>query len=168
MDDITVFANSKKVLVNLLSIIKIELGRLRLRLKRNFQICKFDYETKRTKITKSGKVIKIRIGRPLDFMGFVFFRDRTVIRKNILLHVTREVRKLKKAKDKGRRYYAKKIRGVVSSMGWFKHTNSYDCYLMCIKPYVNIGKLKKIISKLDKEEHQNERLERGTLLRTAA
>lgn len=168
MDDITVFANAKKTLFSVLPMIRKELGRLRLRLKRNYQICKFDYETKRTKTTKSGRVVKIRIGRPLDFMGFLFFRDRTVIRKSILLHATREVRKLKRAKDKGRRYYAKTVRGIVSSMGWFKHTDSYGCYLIYIKPYVNIGKLKKIISKLDKEESKNERMENGALLGKAA
>jgi len=53
-------------------------------------------------------------------------------------------------------------------MGWFKYTNSHDCYLLYIKPYVNIGKLKKIISKLDKEERRNDRMEKGNLCGTTA
>ena len=168
MDDITVFANSKKALANLLISMKKELGRLRLKLKRTFQICKFDYETKRTKQMKDGTIVKIRIGRPLDFMGFLFFRDRTVIRKRIMLSATRNARRMKKAKDKGRRYYIKMVRAMVSKMGWFRHTNSYDCYLAYIKPFVNIGKLKEIISRIDKEDNRNEGMENRALLRAAA
>lgn len=168
MDDLTVFAEAKKTLRAVLVAAMAELGRLRLRLKRTYQICKFDYETKRTKRTRSGKVIPVVIGRPLDFMGFVFFRNRTVIRKRIMLSATRAARKLKRAKEAGRRYCQKALRAMVSLMGWFKHTDSHGCYLAEIKPFVNIGKARKIISKIDKEVSRNDRMEKGALLRKAA
>ena len=138
VDDIAVFSGSKKTLHRLLPRIKMELGRLRLRLKRNYQVCKFDY---------AGK------GRPLDFMGFLFFRQKTLIRKSILIHSTRLARNLSKAKEAGRRFYEGSVRAMISCMGWFLHTDSYNCYKAEIKPFVNIGKLKRIVSKLDKEEN---------------
>lgn len=148
VDDIVV-AGSKKALHEVKKVISIELGKIRLKLKSNYQIFKFDY----TK--KDGT----RIGRPLDFMGFVFFREKTVMRKSILLSATRLARKLRREKEKGRRYYLKMVRGIISLMGWFKHTATYDCYRKHIKPCLNIGKLKKIVSKKDKEARENDRLD---------
>jgi len=144
VDDIVVVATSKKKLRSVHEAIRISLSRLRLKLKRTWQIFRFDYNRK---------------GRPLDFMGFLFFRNRTTIRKSILIKATRTARRLRKAKDAGRRMYEKMVRGMVSRMGWFRCTKTYECYLMHIKPFVNIGKLKKIISKLDRKENQGERLE---------
>ena len=66
--------------------------RFRLKLKRNYQVCKFDF------VKKSGQTI----GRPIDFMGFVFFRTRTVIRESIMLSASRLAVKMHKAKDAGR------------------------------------------------------------------
>lgn len=168
MDDVTLFAAAKKALHRIIPSVRQELGRLRLRLKRNYQVCRFDYPTGKTRRTCGGKEVEIRKGRPLDFMGFLFFREKTLIRKSIMLHATRTARKLYRAKEAGRRYYAKSVRAMVSHMGWFLHTDSYNCYEVEIKPYVNIGKLKKIISKLDKEASKNERMEKGVLFGTTA
>ena len=151
VDDIVVVSTSKKALRVVHKGVMIALSHIRLKLKRTWQIFKFDYAKN-----------EIRIGRQLDFMGFQFYRDRTIIRERIMLKATRAARRLKKAKDIGRRYYAKMVRGMVSRMGWFKYTKSYGCYLEHIKPYVNIGKLKKIVSKLDRKENTHERMERRT------
>ncbi len=158
VDDIVAVSTNKRTLQKLIPQIIRELGHLRLKLKRTYQVFKFDYITRN----------KDRIGRPIDFMGFVFFKEKTIIREQIMLSATRTARRLKKAKERGRRFYAKAVRGLVSKMGWFKYTNSHDCYLLYIKPYVNIGKLKKIISKLDKEERRNDRMEKGNLCGTTA
>ena len=157
VDDLIITSTNKKVLHRLLTAVRIALGKLRLKLKHNYQVIRLDYET------KNG-----RIGRPIDFMGFEFWRDRTVIRKCILLAATRTAKKLWRAKQEGRGYYARQVRGLVSLMGWFQWTNSYDCYLAYIKPCVDIGKLKRIISKLDKEAKKNDGMEEGDLRGTAA
>ena len=157
VDDIVAVSSNKKVLREASVKLMKALGKLRLKLKKNYQIARFDYIGK-----------KRRTGRRIDFMGFYFYRDRTVIRKCILINATRTARKLHKAKSEGRRYYSRQVRSLVSLMGWFKFTDSYDCYLMHIKPYVNIGKLKKIISKLDKEASKNDRLETGNMCGDAA
>lgn len=151
VDDIVIFANSKRFLHKVKYVVKYKLGKLRLKLKGTYQVIKFDYK-------KNNK----RIGRPLDFMGFQFYSDKTIIRFEIMLRATRAARRLKKARNENRRYYIKSVRGLVSRMGWFKHTDSYFCYRDHIKPFVNIKKLKKIVSDYDKED-RNDRLERRTL-----
>lgn len=155
MDDITMFADNKKRLhAGVVEIMKYLGRRFRLKLKDNYQVAKFHY------IKKSGKVI----GRALDFMGFLFFRNRTTIRKSIMLEATRAARSLHKAKEAGRAYYLKRIQGMVSYFGWFDCTDSYNCYLVHVKPFVRFKKLKEIISKIQRRQNQNEKLARGTVL----
>ena len=152
MDDMAIFGNSKKGLAKLLVAIRIEMGRLRLKLKRTYQVCLFD---------KQGR------GRPLDFMGFLFFRNRALMRKKIMLSTTRTASRLCRAKENGRRYYSRMIRGFISRLGWFNHTDSYNCYLKYIKPFVSVRKLKQIISKLDKERSKYEHMANRALCGTA-
>ena len=107
------------------------------------------------------------IGRPLDFMGFLFYRSKTILRKSIMISATQMARKLKNEKDAGRGYYAKHIKSMLSYMGWFSCTNTYECYEKYIKPLVTIGKLKKIVSKLDRRINYYEAVERRALLNAA-
>lgn len=157
MDDMTFFAESKKKLHEAIKQIRIMLGRrFRLKLKSNYTICKFDFVKKNEK----------RIGRAIDFMGFVFFRSKTLIRKSILLSATRLARKMHRAKSQLRGYYHKHIQAMISYMGWFSWSNTYHCYEDNIKPFVNIGKLKRIISKLQRRQN-HESMETGKMLRAA-
>lgn len=158
MDDIVFFLPNKKQLHTALRRIKMFLGRrFRLKLKRNHQVCRFAYE-------KNGKVT----GRPLDMMGFVFYRNRTVLRKRIMIAATRLAKRMHKAKLEARGYYTRHIQGMLSYMGWFSATDTYNCYEGRIKPYVCIKKLKKIISKLKRRENRHDRLERRAHGRKAA
>ena len=152
MDDMVFYDNAKKSLRTAVVKIMMFIGRrFRLKLKRTFQVCRFYYEGKR------------KIGRPLDFMGFLFYRNKTILRKSIMIEATRTARKLKAAKEAGRGYFAKHVKAMLSYMGWFDCTNTYDCYLEYIKPLVNIGKLKKIVSKLDRRKNHYEAVERRAL-----
>lgn len=149
MDDMVMFSPNKKKLHEAIVEIRKLLGRrFRLKLKDNYQVCRFIY----TK--KNGKVI----GRFLDFMGFVFKRNRTVIRESIMLSSTRLARKIMKRVEKP--IFKKQASAIVSYMGWYKCTDTYDCYLTNIKPFVNIKTMKQIISKLDRRENRNGRMER--------
>ena len=99
MDDIVIFSDNKKSLHRAISAIKMMLGRrFRLKLKRNYQVCRFDF------VKKNGK----RTGRPVDYMGFVFYRNRTVIRESIMLSATRLATKMEKSKKALRGYYEKR------------------------------------------------------------
>ncbi len=157
MDDMVLFDESKKKLHRAIAAIRQFIGRrFRLKLKRNYQVCKFDF------VKKSGKAI----GRPVDFMGFVFFRDRTLIRKSIMLSATRLAAKMDRTKEAHRGYFHRHIEAMISYIGWFSCTDSYGCYEDYIKPHVNIGKLKKIISKLQRRQN-HERLDTGAMLQPA-
>lgn len=146
MDDIVCFGANKRDLKTALERIEIYCSeKLGLEIKNNKQIFPLSKEIILTaaegKAEQAEKKIK-EIGRALDFMGFLFRRTRTTIRKAILYRITRKARKVAK-KEKVNWYDASSI---VSRMGYFKHTDAYNVYLERVKPYVNIKKLKKIIS----------------------
>lgn len=152
MDDMVFFDNAKKSLHKAITAIQIFIGRrFRLKLKDTYQVCKFYYEKGKRKI-----------GRILDFMGFLFFREKTLIRKGIMLSATRLAKHLHSAKEAGRGYFAKHLKAMLSYIGWFDCTDTYDCYQEHIKPFVKVGKLKKIVSKLDRRTN-HETVERRTL-----
>lgn len=136
MDDMVIFDSNKKRLHDVRR--KIEnylIGNLGLHLKDNWQVFKFDYK---------GRF------RPLDFMGFKFYRNRTVLRKSIMLKASRKARRIKR--DKLTIYTA---RQMLAYLGWITCTFVYGFYLKYIKPYVNFGKLKKYVSKYDKKRRVN-------------
>jgi len=156
MDDIVIFDNAKKALHRVIVAIMEFLGRrFRLKLKRTFQVCRFYYE-------KAGRIT----GRVLDYMGFLFYRNKTIIRKSIMLSAIRMAKQLYNAKQAGRGYFEKHIKAMLSYIGWFDCTDTYSCYEEHIKPYVRVSKLKKIVSKLDRRAN-HETVERRTLCRAA-
>lgn len=157
MDDITIYASSKKALHQAIALIRQYIGqRFRLKLKRTYQVCRFHFQR--------GKRV---IGRALDFMGFVFYRNRTLIRKNIMLSAARTARKLHRAKEAGRGYFIKHMEAMLSYMGWIDCTDSYGCYENRIKPFVSIGRIKKIISKI-KRRQNHEGMDSGAVRKEAA
>lgn len=94
---------------------------------------------------KSEKLTMV-YGRPLDFMGFVFHRNRTIMRKGIMLRLTKKSRLVSKQE----KINPKDASSILSSIGWVKHTDTYGMYEKWIKPIVSIRKLKKIVSKHQK------------------
>ncbi len=150
-DDIVVMGRNKKKLHEIRRKAEAYLEtEMHQHLKRNWQVFRFEYTDKKTG--------KIR-GRALDFMGFVFHKDRTTLRKSILCRTMRKARKISK-KDRPTWYDAA---SMLSYMGWFKHTDTYGYYKDYIKPLVNIHQLKKIVSRHDrKEKKQYDKLVQGT------
>jgi len=158
MDDMVFFNNAKKVLHEAIAAIRQFIGqRFKLRLKGNYQVCKFEY------VKKTGEVV----GRVIDFMGFVFHRSRTVIRENVMLAASRMARRLYKRKQEGHLYFLKHVSAMVSYFGWIDCTDTYEWYEKWIKPYVDFGNLKRIISKIQRRLNSHERLDRGALLAAA-
>lgn len=154
MDDIAIFgANKKKLHAAIVELKKLLGRRFRLKLKSNWQVCKFWYQGK-----------KRTMGRPLDFMGFVFYRNRTVIRKRIMIKATRLASRMHRAKVAGRSFYKRHVSAMLSYIGWFSCTDTYGCYRDRIKPLVRIKSLKQIISKLQRRQNRNDRMETGALL----
>ena len=157
MDDMDLHHQNKKVLHNAVREIRILLGRrFRLKLKRTSQVCKFWYQSK-----------KRTIGRPLDFMGFLFFRNRTVIRKRIMLKATRLAGRMSRTAAAGKKFFKRHVSAMLSYMGWFSCTDTYDCYKERIKPFVEIRKLKHIISKIQRRKNNHDRMDQRALLGAA-
>lgn len=141
MDDIVIFGSNKKELHKMhLAIEKYLKDNLHLRIKENWQVFRFEYKGK---------------GRPLDFMGWQFYREKTILRKSIFIRIMR------KAKKVGKHTTIKGAQGMVSYMGYIKHTDSYGVYRDYIRPYVNIGKLKKFTSKRAKAERSTHNVSNG-------
>lgn len=150
MDDMCVFGRNKRELHRIRQAISDFLAEMKLELKGNWQVFRFDYLDKKTGNRK---------GRPLDFMGFQFYRDRTIMRESIMLRASRKARKIAK-KQKVTWYDAT---AMVSYMGWIDNTDTYGMYLQHIKPYVNIKCMKQIISKHQRRVNKrNDRLERSS------
>ena len=149
MDDMVLFSANKKRLHKAVAQIKQLLGqRFRLKLKRNHQVAKFYFQKgKRT------------TGRMLDFMGFQFFREKTLIRKSIMLSAVRLAKRMQLSRAAGRGTYHRHAEAMLSYMGWFTCTDTYQCYEDNIKPCVKIGTLKKIVSRTKRRENSNDRMD---------
>ena len=147
MDDCVIFGRNKKELHQKLYAIEQYLGKMGLELKSNYQIYRFDY------IDRQGN----RRGRFIDFMGFKFYRDKTTIRKGIFARATRTARRISK-KEKVTWFDAARM---LSYKGWFKRTNTYKAFMKYIAPFVNLGKLRKIMSNYSKRRINGTKLEKS-------
>jgi hypothetical protein len=127
---------------------------LKLELKGDWQVFRFEYVYK--KATNPDEKDEVR-GRMLDFMGFQFHHDRTTIRKSNLESARRKANHI--AKQEKISWYNASV--MLSYMGLFKHTDTYNYYQDYIKPKVNVKKLKRIVSKHGRKENERERMERS-------
>ena len=132
VDDFVLLSPNKKELHKALAAISEYLKNLDLRLKPNYQVFKLAY------IDKNGK----ERGRPIDFMGYKFYRDRTILRRGIMLRAVRKA--LKISKKTNLNWY--ESTQLLCYLGWFKYTDTYKVYERYIKPNVNIGECKKVVS----------------------
>lgn len=89
-------------------------------------------------------------GRDLDFMGFRFYRNRTILRKSIMYKATRKARKISK-KEKTTILDA---RQMLSYLGWIDCTDTYLMYRKWIKPCINFQQLKRKVSRYDKNDEK--------------
>lgn len=133
MDDMVIFGSNKKELHKMQKKISGFLNGIGLEMKSNWQVCRFHR-------TANGKD-KYRF---LDFMGFRFYRNRTVLRKNIMLRMTRRARRF----TKHRGIYS--CRKMIAALGWLNQTDTYGMYIKWMKPYINFRAIKRKISRYDK------------------
>lgn len=131
VDDLVIVSNNKRALHRIVEIIRQELGKLRLRLKDNYQIARFIYRK------KDGTLV----GRAIDYMGFVFLRKKTILRKKIMIRATRFAGKLGRTK----KIALRQALSMMSRLGWFKHTDTRIVWERYVEPCVDVKNLKKII-----------------------
>lgn len=97
------------------------------------------------------EVVTMLHGRPLDYMGFEFHRNKTIMRESIMLRLTKKAKQI----SKQNKINPKDAASLLSSMGWVDHTDTYDMYKERVKPYVEVKKLKKIVSKNQRRLNRN-------------
>ena len=133
MDDMVIFGGNKRKLHQMrLKIAEYLCDNLGLELKDNWQVFLFDY------VKEDGT----RVGRDLDFMGFRFFRNKTILRKKLMYKATRKARRIAKKPRKT----VHDCRQMLSYLGWIDCTDTYDMYKKWIKPFVNFQNMKRLVS----------------------
>lgn len=138
LDDMIVFGRNKKELHRARAAIAEYLEKeLNLQMKENYQLFRLIYKDKQGK----------ERGRALDFLGYRFYRDKTILRKSLLFKITRTAARIGK-KDRPTYYDAA---AMLSYMGWIHSSNSYNMYRSWVKQKIDIKQLKKIVSKKSKE-----------------
>lgn len=143
MDDMNIFDTDKKKLHWMRQKISEYLENvLHLELKDNWQVFPLANDS------------KDRHGRPLDFMGFKFYRNVTTLRKSILYRARRRSNRIAK-KSKVTWYDAV---SMISYMGWITHTATYDYYVKYIKPNVVMKVLKLKVSRHSRKESEYDKL----------
>jgi len=115
MDDIVLFGPNKKKLHRARKAIAEYLQkRLRLQMKGNWQVFPLK-------------------ARPLDYVGYRFYRDHTTMRRKNFLRFTRQCRKVRKKIERHRRIAYRTAAGLLSRIGQLKHCDS----VMTRKKYVD-------------------------------
>lgn len=122
MDDMLLFHRNKKELHKVKNNIEAFLNKEGLKLKENWQLFKVE-------------------SRPIDFLGYRFYRTHTTLRRSNFLRIKRRARRIYKKK----KINYKDAAAMVSYNGWLKHSDSYMFNQKYIKPYVSIEKCKGVI-----------------------
>jgi hypothetical protein len=123
VDDLVILGTNKKILHAMKHKIDHYLKEIDLKLKDNWQVFKLD-------------------SRDIDFLGYRFFRDRTILRKTNALRIRRRCKKIHKKSVLS----LKDASAIISYWGWVKHSNSYRFYKNCFASMVNIWEARKVIS----------------------
>lgn len=131
MDDCVLFGSNKKKLHKARREMVKYLEDIGLEMKDNWQVFRVDK-------------------RPLDFLGFKFYRTHITMRKRNSLRIKRRAKKISK-KDK---LNFKDSSAMLSYMGWLKYSNSYNYYNKNIKPYVNVRDMKGVVRNESRKRSQ--------------
>ena len=128
MDDMVIFGPNKRKLGRTKEAIETYLGSLGLKLNPKWQKFKLD-------------------SRGLDFLGYRFFHNRTILRRAVMLRISRKVRRTAKKKS----WNPHNCKSILSYLGWFRHTNNYNFYQARIKPFIRVRRMKAVIRRESKQ-----------------
>ena len=128
VNDMVLLDTNKRKLRKAIARMEAYLNEIGLHLKPNYQIWKVN-------------------SRPIDFVGFRFYKEKVVLRKKIFFRLCRRVRNVKKAGY----ITVSQARGLLSLLGWLTHINGWKFYREKIYPFAPKWKLKKIVSNYAKK-----------------
>lgn len=123
VDDLVILHSNKRQLHQMLVNIDKYLKAENLLLKKNYQIFNISV-------------------RDIDFLGYRFFRNKTILRKRNMIRISRRVQSIYKKKT----IIFKDACAMVSYNGWILNSDSYHFYNCRIKQFVKIQTMKQIIS----------------------
>lgn len=129
-DDMVLLDSNKRKMRKAIAKMEEFLEKLGLHLKENYQVWKVD-------------------SRPIDFVGFRFYKNKTHLRKKIFFRLCRRVRKVKKTGY----ITVSQARGLLSLLGWLTHINGLKFYKEQIYKYAPKWKLKRIVSDYAKKQN---------------
>jgi len=133
MDDMLFFASNKRELGKKRILIEKYLKSEKLTLKNNWQVFK---------VSKNKDD-----GRPIDFLGYKFYRDYVTMRARTFLRTVRRIRKVSKKNW----LTAKDSSAVLSYSARIKVVSGQKLYNKYLKPYVNLGACRHAVSVHDKK-----------------
>lgn len=143
MDDMVIFGSNKRNLHKIKNMISNFLSEnLGLEMKNNWQVFRMHYVNEENEF-----------GRFLDFLGFRFYRNRTTLRRSIMLKATRKSKRM----SKKLKMTIHEIRQFVSYIGYINATNTYNMYIKYIKPYVSFQYCKRRISNYTMNKNRKEK-----------
>lgn len=128
VDDMVLIDSNKRKLHKAVAAIDTYLHGIGLKIKDNWQVWRLH-------------------SRPIDFVGYRFYKNKTVLRKKIFFRLCRRVRKVKKTGYTTPR----QAMSLLSLIGWLSHINGRGFYKRNIYPYAPKNKLKKIVSNYNKK-----------------
>ena len=122
MDDMVLFSGNKRELHKIKKKIDEFLVKDHLKIKDNWQLFKVD-------------------SRPIDFLGYRFYRGYTTLRRSNFLRFKRRVKKIYK---KNTLSYHDAC-AIISMVGWVVHCSGYNYIKNYITKYISIDKCKQVI-----------------------
>ncbi len=138
VDDMVLIDSNKRKLHRAIQSINEYLSTIGLALKGNWQVWKLH-------------------SRPIDFVGYRFYKHKTILRKRIFFRLCRRARKIKKTGY----ITTHQAMSMLSLIGWLSHINGCGFYKRNIYPYAPKNKLRRIVSnhskKLNSEVSNNGR-----------
>ena len=133
VDDMVLLDTNKRRLRKAIVEIEKYLQGIGLKLKPNYQVWKVH-------------------SRPIDFVGFRFYKEKTLLRKKIFFRLCRRVRSVKKANY----ITVHQAQGILSLLGWLTHIDGCKFYKENIYDYAPKWKLKQIVSNHAKKQNSED------------
>lgn len=145
MDDMLFFSSNKRELSKKQKIIQDYLKKEKLTIKNNWQIFKV--------AKQKGD------GRPIDFLGYKFYRKYVTMRSKTFLRTTRRIRKVSKKEY----LTARDASAILSYSARIKVVSGNKFYDKYLKPYINLGGCRWTVSVHDKKQAQNQKCEKDKI-----
>lgn len=131
MDDMVLFHRNKKELHKIKKEIEKFIENEGLKIKDDWQLFKLD-------------------SRPLDFLGYRFYRGYTTLRRSNFLRIKRRIKRVYKKK----KINYEDASAIISYCGWLNHSNSYNYRQKYVRPFISIKKCKEVVSNASRKQCQ--------------